>query len=158
MTDELKQEFTLRITQANSTELVVILYEMLEIYLSEGELAHKEGKRPEFREAIRKSRAVINELLNSLNLNYTPAPELMQLYLFCIKRLAVCEVKNEAECFDEIRRIIVPLKDAYGHISSENKGGPVMGNSEAVYSGLTYGKNQRTVETASTPYNRGFKA
>ncbi|MBR1478548.1 MAG: flagellar protein FliS [Lachnospiraceae bacterium] len=158
MTDELKQEFTLRITQANSTELVVILYEMLDIYLGEGELAHANGDRPGFREAIRKSRAVINELLHSLNLNYTPAPELMQLYLFCIKRLAVCEVKNEADCFDEIRKIIIPLKEAYSQISTENKGGPVMNNSEAIYSGLTYGKNQMTVDAPSgASFNRGYK-
>ena len=36
MTKELKQQFTLKITQANKTQLIVILYEMLLIYLEEG--------------------------------------------------------------------------------------------------------------------------
>ena len=35
MTKELKQQYTLKITQANKTQLVVILYEMLLIYLEE---------------------------------------------------------------------------------------------------------------------------
>ena len=35
MKKEDKQQFTLRITQANSTQLVVILYEMLLCYLED---------------------------------------------------------------------------------------------------------------------------
>ena len=39
MRKEDKQQFTLRITQANPTELVVILYEMLLCYLEDAENA-----------------------------------------------------------------------------------------------------------------------
>ena len=39
MTKECKQQFTLRITQANSTQLIVILYEMTLQYLADGEQA-----------------------------------------------------------------------------------------------------------------------
>ena len=39
MTKECKQHFTLRITQANSTQLIVILYEMTLQYLADGEQA-----------------------------------------------------------------------------------------------------------------------
>ena len=39
MTKECKQQFTLRITQANPTQLVVILYEMVLCYLGEMEEA-----------------------------------------------------------------------------------------------------------------------
>ena len=39
MTKECKQQFTLRITQANATQLVVILYEMTLQYLTDGEQA-----------------------------------------------------------------------------------------------------------------------
>ena len=35
MTKELKQQFTLRISQANKSQLVVILYEMMITYLDE---------------------------------------------------------------------------------------------------------------------------
>ena len=43
MTSECKQQFTLRIAQANSTELIVILYEMLLCYLDEAEEAAESG-------------------------------------------------------------------------------------------------------------------
>ncbi len=156
MTKECKQQFTLRISQANSTELVVILYEMLLIYLDEGEEAFRGGDRTAFREAIRKARGCLNELMNSLNLEYEPAPALLQLYLFCIRRLAVCEVRREDKCFAEIRKVIQPLRDAYAEVAKQNDQGPVMGNSQTVYAGLTYGRNTLTENMADQSANRGM--
>ena len=43
MTKEMKQVFTRRITQANRTQLVVIVYEMLLVYLDEAASAYKKG-------------------------------------------------------------------------------------------------------------------
>ena len=54
MTDQRKKEFSLRITQANKTELIVILYEMYLDYLGEAENAVQDKRA--FREAIRKAR------------------------------------------------------------------------------------------------------
>ena len=39
MTDDLKQAFTLRISQANKSQMVVILYEMLLAYVQDAEVA-----------------------------------------------------------------------------------------------------------------------
>ena len=41
MTDDLKQAFTLRISQANKSQMVVILYEMLLAYVQDAEVAIK---------------------------------------------------------------------------------------------------------------------
>jgi flagellar protein FliS len=70
MTRECKQQFTLRISQANSTELIVILYEMLLCYLEESKGALNADNEAEFKEAIRKSRGCLNELMGSLNMEY----------------------------------------------------------------------------------------
>ena len=158
MTKECKQQFTLRITQANSTELVVILYEMLLVYLDEGETACKAENREELRESVRKARGCINELMHSLNLEYEPAPALLQLYLYCVRRLALGEVRRDDTCFEEIRRVIQPLHDAYTKIAAENHLGPVMNNSQAVYAGLTYGRNTLTENMADQSPNRGMFA
>ena len=40
MTKELKQEFTLKISQANKSQLVVILYEMMLTYIGEAKQAY----------------------------------------------------------------------------------------------------------------------
>lgn len=94
MTREQKQEFTLRISQANPTELVVILYEMLLCYLQESREALDREDEREFREALRKARGCLGELMNSLNLKYQPAPALLSLCGFCVRRLTTAELKK----------------------------------------------------------------
>lgn len=153
MTKECKQQFTLRITQANSTQLIVILYEMILCYLEEGEAAQN---REELREAVRKARGCVNELIQSLHMEYEPAPTLMQLYLFCIRRLAACEGRGDVQALEDIKKVIQPLRDAYAQIQELNDRGPVMNNSQAVYAGLTYGKNTLTENMADQGTNRGM--
>lgn len=156
MTNECKQQFTLRITQANKTQLIVILYEMLQCYLQEGTNAHAAGDRHGFREAIRKARGCINELLQSLNMEYDIAASLLQLYLYCIRRLAQGEVHNDHGPLIEIEKIIGSLRDAYGKAAESDQSGPVMQNPQTVYAGLTYGKNTLTENMAHQSTNRGL--
>ena len=154
MTKECKQQFTLRITQANSTQLIVILYEMLLCYLEDGEAAQN---REELKEAVRKARGCVNELIQSLHLEYEPAPALMQLYLFCIRRLAACESRGDIQALADIKKVIQPLRDAYAQIEELNDGGPVMNNPQTVYAGLTYGKNTLTENMTDQGANRGMR-
>lgn len=159
MKKEDKQQFTLRITQANPTELVVILYEMTLCYLEDAENALRTGETPGgdvFRDAVRKTRGCLKELLNSLNLQYEPAPELLSLYLFCLRRLARGEVRRDAALLGEVRRVIEPLHDAYRQIAGQNAAGPVMNHSQTVYAGLTYGRNTLTENMADQSANRGI--
>lgn len=153
MTKECKQQFTLRITQANPTQMIVILYEMLICYLEEAEAAQD---RAELREAIRKARGCVNELMRSLHLEYEPAPTLLQLYLYCIRRLAFCEIKQDKQAIEDIKKVIQPLHDAYAQIEKLNDRGPVMNNPQTVYAGLTYGRNDLTENMADQGMNRGM--
>lgn len=156
MTKECKQQFTLRITRANSTELIVILYEMMLCYLEDGLAAWTKEDTDEFKGAIRKARGCLNELMMSLHMEYPPARELMQLYLFCLRRLATAESRMEQEPLEEIGRVIRPLRDAYQQIAPLNEQGPVMNNSQTVYAGLTYGRNTLTENMADQGTNRGM--
>ncbi len=157
MTKECKQQFTFRITQANSTEMIVILYEMLLCYLDDAQNALQEEENMAFKEAVRKSRGCLNELLRSLNMEYEPAPNLLQLYLYCTKKLARAEVRREEEGLCQIRQVIVPLHDAYEKIAEQNTSGPVMDNSQTVYAGLTYGRNRLTENMTDQGANRGMR-
>lgn len=158
MKKEDKQRFTLRIAQANATELVVILYEMLLCYLEEAEGALALEDKTAFQEALRKSRGCLNELLASLHLEYEPAPTLQRLYLFCIRRLARAGQRCENGFLEEIKRVIIPLHDAYQKIAEQNGAGPVMGNSQTIYAGLTYGRNSLTENMTDQGANRGMFA
>ena len=139
MTKECKQQFTHRITQANSTQLIVILYEMTLQYLADGEQAADDAG---LAEAVHRARGCIKELLNSLHREYSPAGELSRLYLFCLRRLAVCEVRRDRTILEEIQ--------------VQDTSGPVMNNSQTVYAGLTYGRNQLTENMADQGTNRGM--
>lgn len=157
MTKEVKQQFTLRITQANSTELVVILYEMALTFLQEAREAGQKQDWTEYKEAIRKMRGCINELLQSLHFEYEPAKSLYKLYMFCIRRLAYADVRKEVQVLDEIESVLGKLKEAYAQIAPTNTSAPVMSNTQTVYSGLTYGKSAALAEdVTSQSSNRGM--
>lgn len=158
MKKEDKQQFTLRITQANPTELVVILYEMFLCYLGEAQEVVDSGDESAFHEAIRKSRGCLNELIDSLDVRYEPAPALQRLYMYCLRRLALGEAKKDVALFEEIRKVICPLRDAYAELAKQNPAGPVMNNTQTVYAGLTYGRNTLTENMADQGANRGMFA
>ena len=156
MTRELKQEYTLRITQANKTQLITILYEMVLIYIDEAEAALSEGDRAEYKSAIRKIRGCMNELTASLNLEYDLAQNLLQLYLYVNRELVQASVHNEKENLEHIRLVIGELQKAYKKIEDQDVSGPVMGNTQTVYAGLTYGRNTLTENITDPASNRGF--
>lgn len=156
MTKEEKQEFTLRITQANATEMIVILYDMTLMYIEEAKEADSMGDATAYREGIRKIRACINELIQSLHLEYEIAGNLYKLYLFCIRRLAYAEVRKDARVLGEVETVIVQLRDAYAQIAPQNTAAPVMSNAETVYTGLTYGKGALTKDMTNQSSNRGM--
>ena len=137
MTKEQKSQFTLRITEANATQLVVILYDMALVYLEEGQAAENDEA---LSEAIRKIRGCVNELLSSLHMEYEVAQQMQRLYLFCIRRLAVAGRKKDKAPLKEVQQVLQPLRDAYAEIASQNTAGAVMQNAQTVYTGLTYGK------------------
>ena len=156
MTRELKQEYTLRITQANKTQLITILYEMVLIYIDEAEAALSEDDWAEYKSAIRKIRGCMNELTASLNLEYDLAQNLLQLYLYVNRELVQASVHNEKENLEHIRLVIGELQKAYKKIENQDVSGPVMGNTQTVYAGLTYGRNTLTENITDPASNRGF--
>ena len=147
MTKECKQQFTLRITQANPTQLVVILYEMLLCYLDEAKEALEIQDKTAFTEATRKARGCINELLSSLHVEYEVAQQMQKLYLFCIRRLATATRKKDKAPLQEVQKVLKPLRDAYAEIAGLNTSEPVMKNAQTIYTGLTYGKTASLKES-----------
>lgn len=156
MTKELKQEFTLRITQANKTQMITILYEMVLLYLEEAEKALTEDDKQEYKHAIRKIRDCMNELTLSLHLEYELAQNLLQLYQYINSELVQANIHYEKENLHHIESIIRPLHDAYQQIEAQDKSGPVMGNTQTVYAGLTYGRNTLSESITDSASNRGF--
>ena len=158
MTKELKQEYTLRITQANKTQLITILYEMTLLYIDEAKEALLSGKRDDFKNAVRRIQGCMCELMDSLNLEYEIAQNLLQLYLYINREVASAALHNNPENLDHARPILESLAAAYRQIESQDATGPVMGNTQTVYAGLTYGRDNLMESMADPAANRGFFA
>ena len=156
MTAALKQEYTLRITQATKTQLITILYEMVLIYTDEAENMLDAGNKSEFKSAIRKIHGCMDELTASLNLEYELAQNFLQLYLYVDRELVKASSHYEKENLEHVRLVIGQLHKAYEQIENLDTSGPVMGNTQTVYAGLTYGKNTLTENLADPAANRGF--
>ena len=155
MTSEAKKEFTIRISQANKSGLIVILYEMYLAYLEDA--INNPDDRAVFREGIRKARGCINELMNSLDFTYELSYLLLRLYIYVNKEMAAADVRGSSDQLLACRKIIEKLLSAYREVSRLDTSAPVMENAQTVYAGLTYGKGKLT-ESLSNEGNRGFLA
>lgn len=156
MTKELKQEYTLRITQANKTQLITILYEMALLYVDEAQEALAAGDRTELKNAVRRIQGCMCELMDSLHMEYEVAHNLLQLYLYVNREVAKAALHNDAESLEHVRPVLEQLLAAYKQIEGQDVSGPVMGNAQTVYAGLTYGRNDLMENAADPAANRGF--
>ncbi|MDE5939193.1 MAG: flagellar protein FliS [Lachnospiraceae bacterium] len=156
MTKELKQEYTLRITQANKTQLITILYEMALLYVDEAEEALAAGDRTGMKDAVRRIQGCMCELMDSLHMEYEIAQNLLQLYLYINREVAKAALHSDAESLKHVRPVLDKLLAAYRQIEGQDTTGPVMGNAQTVYAGLTYGRNDLTESAADPAANRGF--
>ncbi len=156
MTNEMKQAYTLRISQANKTELVVILYEMFLDYADEAKENLQAENRPALKESLGKARGCVNELMESLHLEQDLAQNLLQLYLYVYRELLKCEMDKDASHIENTLKVMVPLKDAYAAISGQDESGPVMSNAQTVVAGLTYGRNDVNESMTDQGASRGF--
>lgn len=155
MNSELKQQFTMRISQANKTELCVILYEMFMTYTDDAIQNQKDGDIKDFRINIQRARGCLKELMGSLNFDYEPAPTLLKLYVYVSKLLVTADLHNQIEPLQESDHIMGQLRDAFAELAKTVTTGPVMENAQTVYAGLTYGKNDLNVNLNESS-NRGF--
>ena len=156
MTKELKQEYTLRITQANKTQLITILYEMALLYVDEAEEALAARNRTDFKNAVRRIQGCMCELMDSLHLEYELAQNLLQLYLYVNREVAKAALYDNVENLEHVRPVLEKLAAAYREIETQDMTGPVMGNAQTVYAGLTYGRDNLMENAADPAANRGF--
>lgn len=157
MTSELKQQFTLKISKANKTRLVVILYEMTLIYLEEAKQAGEAGDKEAFRRGIKNAKGCLHELMASLHLEYPVAGNLMQLYAYSDRELTRADLRNSTQELVSVVKIMSKLHAAYEAVSEQDTSAPVMVNTQTVYAGLTYGRNNLNESLTDQGSSRGFR-
>ncbi len=158
MTQEKKQEYTLRITQANKTQMITILYEMELDYISEAKNAIVHGQLDLAERSLCNAQNVIDELIRSVNLKMELGQMLHKIYIFSKKELMVVGVNRSLNRLQRVEQNFKALHTAYREIESGDTSKPTMENTHTVYAGLTYGKYSLNEDVTAVSMNRGFMA
>lgn len=158
MDTEKKQDFTRRISQSNRSGLVVVMYDILETYLDEAEQNHAKGDYEQFKQALRNGDRVLVELSESLNFAYHLAAELYPLYTFARKALMKSIIKNDTTGISAAKRVLKPLHAAFEQVAGGDSSEPLMRNTQQIYAGMTYGKENLKESIQEPETSRGFFA
>ena len=158
MTDEKKQEFTRRITQANKSQLVVILYDLFFYYIDEAKEILSQGEKKEFSASLDRAHACLNELIGSLHMEQPLAESICKVYFFVSGQIGLARGKESDAPLSDAVRLMDKLYQTYKADSACDTSGPVMGNVQTVVAGMTYGRSDVTESCQAADYNRGFWA
>ncbi len=158
MTLEKKQEFTLRISQANRTQMITIISEMVIDYLDEATGLMQGGKKSEADRSLDRAQSCIDELIHSLNLEYELAKNLYQIYIFSKKELMAAGVTGNATRIQRVKKNFMSLHEAYLELEKMDSSEKLMGNTQKVYAGLTYGRYRLNEDFSASYMNRGLRA
>ena len=156
MTAEQKKEFTRKITQANSTELIVILYDISLVYVNEAIAKMEEGNVKEASIQANYARKCIEEMIQNLHFEYDLATSLHWIYLSMKKSLREAIWDKKTEPLISVRDNLASLRSSYAEIVSQDKSAPVMGHTQTVVAGLTYGRYSLNESLAEESSSRGF--
>ncbi|MGN0348842.1 MAG: flagellar protein FliS [Roseburia sp.] len=140
MKKEQMQDFTRRISRCNRSELVVILYEVLFAHLADAKEAYRDEDWGEFKEALRRSERTIRELMGALDFSYGLANELGSIYVFCKETLAKAMYKRNLDEIDLAEELMRKLYEAFVEVAKQDTSDPLMSNTQQVYAGYTYGR------------------
>ena len=159
MTKEKQQEFTMRISQANRTELLVVTYDILNEETETAVKSAEAGNLDEYRSSLKSAQRYLAELMSTLDYNYPISVELLRLYEYVQRVLVKSDVSGKPYELETAMSVIGKLRTAYAKVAESDSSEPLMENTQRVFAGLTYGKgslNETDVDPNST--SRGFLA
>jgi len=151
------EDYVAKIANATPLQLVIITYELILKYLDDAAECIDDEKKFEFN--LKKSRAFLDDLKNSLDMSYDISKNLMSLYNYVSQQISYYMFNKKTEYADEVKKVIAELLDGWKAIESEEQDKtPLMENTQQLYAGLTYNKSGKLSEYVETDTKRGFKA
>lgn len=159
MEKERLQEFAARVSQANRSELVVVIYEAALASIEEGKSCLENDDITAARKEIDRARGMVDELLHSLDLKYQISHYLRQLYIYTYRELCQGIALRDTGRLDHASDVLKGLLPSFREVAKQDESGPVMENTQQIYAGLTYGRDSLDETIAvGVNYNRGFEA
>ena len=155
MTKETIKTFQYRITQATASQLVVILYDMAIEYLND---ACESDSTEQAHNNIYMAQKVIDQLICGLDMQYEIPANLFVIYNHMKRSLISASVSLDNNEINRITGLLKKLRASFYEVSKQDDSEPLMKNTQAVYSGLTYSKGGISNETQTDNIeNRGFR-
>lgn len=150
--------YTRRIAASNRSELIVVLYDILDTYLQEAETAIVEQDWALAKESLRRASQVVEHLKSDLDFKYEIATQLYPLYDFAQRAIAKSIYTRRAQGIEEAQRVLRPLATVFAQVAQEDSSDPIMQNTQQIVAGYTYGKTNLTESTQDFDTSRGFLA
>lgn len=158
MKQEQMKDFTRRISQCNKGGMIVVIYDILFAYIEDAREAHQGNDYAGFKEALTKAQRTVDELIRALDFQYAISRELYPLYVFVKEALAKTVIKNRLEDLKDAETVLLNLYAAFTEVAKQDHSEPLMKNTQQVYAGITYGKNNLTETFQEPETSRGFFA
>ena len=157
MTAEQKKEFTRKITQANSAQLIVILYDIALVYVKDAIAFMDKNDMVNAKVQADFAKKSVEEMIHNLHFEYEIAKSLHQIYLSMKKSLRDGILDEKKELLVSVQNNLQKLRDAYAQIVSSDESAPVMSHAQSVVAGLTYGRNSLNENLTDAGSDRGFR-
>jgi Flagellar protein FliS. len=159
MDKEAIKSFTVRISQASRSELIVILYEMTLAKIDDAIKAYNDNRPDIYERELKGAQRCVSELMASLNYRYKISFDLLSLYMYTNKQIITAIMKRKPDTLPYAKSVLEKLLAGFREVSKIDNSGPMMHNTQQLYAGLTYGKGTLN-ETFVNPNEdkRGFMA
>jgi flagellar protein FliS len=106
------------ILTAAPEQLVVMLYDGANRFLTQSAVAMREGRAGLAGEKLRRAEAIIDELLQTLDMSVGEIAERLQaLYVFFKEHLTAARLKQDAAKVEEVARLMRELRSAWAGIA-----------------------------------------
>ena len=152
MTKDKINEFTLRITQANRSEIIVIMYDIAICYIEDAIDSSDHGTlRANAVNAIK----VIEDLMKALDYGKELAYVLNNYYMYIRKLLTASIYKDSRQELKRAQEYLLSVKKSFEKVAKEDTSEKIMTNTENIYTGLTYGR-KALYDSLTTEVARGY--
>jgi flagellar protein FliS len=107
---------------AGPVDLIVMLYDALKKNVVLGRKGIVKNDAHAAHKHLMKAQEIVSELINSLDMNYEIAEELLPLYEFILRNLEDANLRKVPEPLEAVIEIVDDLRSAWHEISVSSKG------------------------------------
>ena len=130
------QTFSYRISQANKTQLIVIMYDMAIQYVSDAIENNYETQAEKDESDVVQVKRVVDSLVTSLDMQYEVSVQLYNIYIvmqrYLVKAVAKKD-KNTIMLLESVKKMLETMRKSFYELSKQDDSEPLMKNTQQFY-------------------------